>query len=126
MLKVIISIVIFSAWSTISYANCNASCEPGANTQPAHVAYCKALTNGGTTTMPSGKTLSQESCEQNNAIFGCVWKKAKQEKYKCFGGVNLSEKAACKQQNNLPQEIVELACENLAVVSKCQYDLTCD
>lgn len=126
LMKVFFSFLVTLTLSAQAFANCNASCEPGPNTKAPHVGYCKLLTNGGTTVMPSGKTLSQESCEDANAIFGCVWKGAKQEKLKCFGGSNATEVAVCKQQNNLPSSIVDIACENLSVVSKCVYDLTCD
>lgn len=126
LVNVFLSFTITLTLSAQAFANCNASCGAGPNTQAPHVAYCKILTNGGTTIMASGKTLSQEQCEDANAIFGCVWKSSKQEQLKCFGGANPTEVAVCKQQNNLPSNIVGLACDNLSVVSKCQYDYTCD
>lgn len=126
LVKLFFAVVMTSALGAQAFAACNPGCMPGPNTKSIHDSYCKLLTNGGTTIMSDGKTISQHSCEDANAIFGCVWKSAKQEQLKCFGGTNPTEVAVCKQQNNLPAGIAEIACENLSVVSQCVYDVTCE
>ncbi len=115
---------LFIVSANANALNCRSSCEPGARTQAGYEQVCR-IHSGNSYVMSDGRTYSQMSCEAANPVFGCEWKQTV-EVVKCSGGQTPHDQQVCAQQNVLPDNIQQIACQNLSALIGCKFGVTCE